>query len=198
MKKLLLFLIIGLWAGLITSCSDDDDSDDASPANSNLTLDINGLQDLGSDYVYEGWIIVDGSPVTTGTFTVDGSGSLSATSFSVDAAKLASATDFVISIEPAQDPDPAPAPTKIMIGTFSRGSATLSTNTVGSDFESSTGKYIVATPTSSMGGDTSGIWFLDNSTGTMMPGLDLPTLTDGWKYEGWVVVDGTPGTLLAV
>ncbi|MEZ4687511.1 MAG: hypothetical protein R3B47_16030 [Bacteroidia bacterium] len=24
----------------------------------------------------------------------------------------------------------------------------------------------------------------------MMPGLSLPTLEAGWKYEGWVVVDG--------
>ena len=63
-KKMFLALFaLGIFT---TSCSNDDDN---APANANLTIDLNGLEALGSDYVYEGWIIVNGVPVSTGTFS---------------------------------------------------------------------------------------------------------------------------------
>ena len=187
--------------GLIFTSCNDDDSD--GPSVSDLTLSIDGLEDLGSDFAYEGWIIVDGDPVSTGTFTVDANGNLSETTFEVSNSELEAATMFVLSIEPVPDSDPAPAPTKLLAGAFDGGSASLSTSTVGSDFESSTGTYIIAAPTGT-GADNeefSGIWFLDNSSGSAVAGLDLPELEAGWKYEGWVVIDGTPvttGTFLDV
>lgn len=181
-------------AGLIfTSCGDDDDN---GPSVSDLTLSIDGLEDLGADFAYEGWVIVDGAPVSTGTFTVDGNGNLSASTFEVASSDLEAATMFVLSIEPVPDADAAPAATKILAGAFSGSSASLSTSTVGSNFEGSTGSYIVAAPTGTgaMEEEFSGIWFLDNSSGSAVAGLDLPTLEAGWKYEGWVVIDGTPVT----
>ncbi|WP_420316443.1 anti-sigma factor domain-containing protein [Ekhidna sp.] len=191
MKKLL--MMIAALGILLTSCSDDDDS---GPSISDLTLIIDGLEDLGSDFAYEGWIIVDGSPVSTGTFTVSESGDLSATTFMVNAAQLDAATMFVLSIEPVPDNDPAPAPTKILAGSFSGNNASLSTSTVGAGFENANGKYIIATPTGTGAPEEefSGIWFLDNSSGSAEAGLDLPALEAGWKYEGWVVIDGTPVT----
>jgi len=30
------------------------------------------------------------------------------------------------------------------------------------------------------------------STGAPLPSLDLPTLPEGWEYEGWVVINGQP------
>lgn len=167
-----------------------------------LTLSLTGLENLGEDYVYEGWIMVDGSPVTTGVFTVDDSGTLSQTEFYVTAADLTAATAFVLSIEPAVDTDPAPAETKLLMGDFSGDSADVTSTGIVADFTNSTGKYILATPTDT--DDTneySGVWFLDNSSGSTVAGLDLPTLSDGWVYEGWVVIDGTPvstGTFTSV
>ena len=158
-----------------------------------VTLNFTGLENLGADFKYEGWVIVDGAPVTTGVFTVDDSGVLSQTEFYVKQADLDAATAFVLSIEPAVDPDPAPADTKILSGDFSGNSATVSSSNIVGDFSSSTGKYILATPTDM--DDTneySGVWFLDNSGASPVAGLDLPTLSAGWKYEGWVVVNGTP------
>jgi len=101
-KTILAILALGIFA---TSCSSDDDN---GPTTSILTLNLIGLEPLGTDYVYEGWIIVDGAPVSTGTFT-------SVTfpqSFTVNTAQLNSATTFVLSIEPLVDSDPAPAATK--------------------------------------------------------------------------------------
>lgn len=183
-KIILAVLALGIFA---TSCSSDDDNGSSTAS---LTLNLTGLEELGSDFVYEGWIIVDGSPVSTGTF----SSVTFPQEFTVDADDLAAATKFVLSIEPMVDSDPAPAATKILAGDFTGNSANVNSIGIVGDFGNSTGKYILATPTDG-GADTneeSGVWFLDNSSGTPMVGLDLPTLTDGWKYEGWAVIAGTP------
>lgn len=151
-------------------------------------LNLDGLEELGDDFVYEGWIIVDGNPVSTGVFSSIASPQL----FTVGSSDLALATKFVLSIEPAIDSDLGPAATKILVGDFSGDSAILSSAIVG-DFTASTGAYILATPTD--GPDTnenSGIWFLDPTGGTPVAGLHLPQLADGWKYEGWTVIDGVP------
>ncbi len=174
---------------IATSCSSDDDN---TPRTANLTLNLNGLENLGPDFLYEGWVIVNGSPVSTGTFSVDDSGNLSATSFTINKADLDAATTFVLSIEEVPDPSPAPSDTKILAGDFSGNSASVTTGIVG-DFSSASGVYILATPTD--GGNThedSGVWFLDNSSGSAAVGLSLPALDAGWKYEGWAVIDGTP------
>lgn len=189
-KMSLAIMLIGLLA---TSCSNDDDN---TPTTSVLSLDLQGLEALGSDFVYEGWIIVDGNPVSTGTF----SDVTSSQSFIVDANQLSSATKFVLSIEPAVDPDPAPADTKVLEGDFSGGTASLSSSEIVADFSTASGTYILATPTDDdMTNETSGVWFLDNSSGSAVAGLNLPALAAGWQYEGWVIFDGTPvstGTFL--
>ena len=175
----------------MTSCGDDD----STPKNDTLELNITGLEDLGSDYNYEGWIIVDGSPISTGIFTVDASGNLSSTTFEVLANDLESATAFVVSIEPIPDNDPAPSSVKILGGDFNGNSTTLTTNhgaALATDFSAATGAYILATPTNGEDSDElSGVWWLDPSAG---PGatLTLPTLPSGWNYEGWAVINGTP------
>ena len=191
-KAIFGLLAVGL---LVVSCSSDDDNNTSNTAN--LTLNLDGLEALGSDFVYEGWIIVNGQPVSTGTF----SSITFPQTFSVDASELDSATKFVLSIEPAMDSDPAPAATKLLAGDFSGSVANVnSNNTVvdsGSTLTSlsdSTGKYILATPTDMDDtNEASGVWFLDNTNAPpAVAGLNLPTLAAGWKYEGWVVFDGTP------
>ncbi|MBV1888372.1 MAG: hypothetical protein KUG51_03690 [Urechidicola sp.] len=183
MKKAFLLATIAL-AFMTVSCNDDDDT----PTPSQLTLNLLGLDELGSDFVYEGWLIVNGSPVSTGTF----SSVIFPQIFNVDSDNLSSATKFVLSIEPTVDPDPAPAATKILVGDFAGNSASVTTGVVG-NFSNSTGAYILATPTDgAMTNENSGIWWLDPTSGTPVAGLDLPTLADGWVYEGWTVIGGIP------
>ncbi|MDG5493047.1 anti-sigma factor [Psychroserpens sp. SPM9] len=183
-----MFLAVLATGMLATACSSDDDNG-SNPTNSELILNLSGLEALGDDFVYEGWIIVDGAPVSTGTF----SSVTFPQTFSVNTAQLNSATTFVLSIEPAVDPDPAPAATKILAGDFSGNSASVDSNGIVANFSASTGTYILATPTDTDDtNEESGVWFLDNSSGSAVTGLDLPTLTEGWVYEGWAVIDGTP------
>lgn len=202
-------LTLGFFAAslLFTSCSDEDSASD-SGSNYNLELSLTGLENLGDDYLYEGWVIVDGSPVSTGVFSVDDSGTLSDTEFNIDADNLAVATNFVLSIEPVVDTDPAPSATKMLIASFDGNIATVTANVVpginegvDADFSSVAGTYFLRTPTDEVvpgnpnnGNDENGIWF--GSPGAPptanfegMPELELAS---GWRYEGWVVVDGLP------
>ena len=171
------------------SCSNDDDN---APALSNLTLNLNGLEPLGADYAYEGWIIVNGNPVSTGVFT----SVVFPQTFQVNSSQLNAATTFVLSIEPANDSDPAPADTKLMVGDFNGDSANVTTGIVG-DFSTASGAFFLRTPTdesgANNGNDQYGVWF---GTPGMPPtaNFNLPTLPDGWTYEGWVVGDSGPIT----
>ena len=194
MKKVLNLALAFTIATLFVACSDDNEP---VATTGELTVDLTGLEELGSDFVYEGWLIVNGSPVSTGTFT---SVSFPQT-YTVGISDLQTATKFVLSIEPAVDSDPAPAATKILAGDFSGNSASVNSDNIVLDASGdiktlgdSWGKYILATPTDSDDtNEASGVWFLDNTDApTVVAGLGLPTLSAGWKYEGWVVLDGTP------
>lgn len=193
MKKtsLKIFTVLSLGLLLFTGCDKDDDKPTA-----NLTLNITGLEDLGTNYRYEGWLIVDGSPVTTGIFSVNSSGTMSSNTFSVSSSNLSSATKFVLTIEPFPDSDPAPSSTHLLAGDFSGNSAILSIGApeaLGNSFTNATGKYVLATPSDGpMTNEKSGVWFLGSLPPTA--GLSLPTLPAGWKYEGWAVIGGQPVT----
>lgn len=189
------FQILALVSSLfLASCSDDDDE----PKFQDLTLNINGLENLGSDYVYEGWLIVDGAPITTGRFSVNDEGELSQQNFSIDFDNLQMATTFVLTIEPVVGDVPAPSAVHILAGDFVGENSQLTIShgaALGNNFTNSSGNYILATPTNGANNnENSGIWFLDLSSGAPAVGLNLPTLPDGWKYEGWAVIDGRPVT----
>lgn len=193
-SKTLLTLLVS--ASLFVACSTSSDSEPET-----LSLELNGVETLQNGFHFEGWVIINGSPVTTGKFNVDANGNLVTLSgsaipngeFTVDT-DLSSATTFVLSIEPSGDTDDIPAETHHLSGDISNGRSTLSfahMASLGNDFTSATGSYILATPSDDDdSNETSGIWFLDPSGPTA--GLTLPTLPAGWRYEGWAVSGGTP------
>ena len=150
MKSLILIGAISIIA--FFGCSEDEILTQTPPTSSKLTLNINGLEDLGADAVYEGWIIVPATaktggvsaetPISTGTFTVDANGNLSRTVFDVNPDNLSVATAFVLTIEPNPDPDPNPSAVHILGGDFTTNSANISTDhgaAIGVDFSTSTG-----------------------------------------------------------
>ena len=181
---------IALSLALLAACGGGSGGDSASPG---VDWTLQGLEPLGAGFVYEGWVIVDGAPVSTGRFSVDADGTPSQTSFDLTTQQRDGATTFVLSIEPEPDADPGPSDTKILAGDFGSGQATLVIGhpaALGNDFTSADGLFILATPTTVAGTDEEqGIWFLD-PTGPSA-GLTLPTLPAGWMYEGWVA--GGPG-----
>ena len=163
-----------------------------------LNLDVSTLPALDGGLHYEGWVIVDGSPVSTGKFQVDGGLAIDLDGNAVDhhghGVDVSAASAVVITIEPAGDSDTVPALTKIVGGDVVDGSAELTIAhpaALGSDFADAAGSFIIATPTDDDdSNELSGVWFLT------MPGpeagLSLPELPEGWVYEGWAVIDGSP------
>ncbi len=187
MRKSLILLLAAFAALLLAPVS-------ASAQSTAVSTQFNGLEPLGASAVYEGWLIIDGAPQSTGTFNVDAAGNfVNVRNRAVENA--AAATTYVLTIEPAVDPDPAPAATHVLAGDFVGGTAQLSIGhpaALGTDFSTAGGGYIVATPTTATDDDArSGVWFL-NPAGGSSASLELPTLPPGWAYEGWVVIDGTP------
>lgn len=148
------------------------------------------LPELGVDSEYEGWLIVDGVPVSTGRFTVDATGVASAETYPATIDEMYDATAFVLTIEPAVDNDPGPSATKLLAGDFVDFLATATAGHVdalGTDFSTAMGGFILETPsTAELDDYAQGIWWLDPDGGPG-PGLALPTLPDGWIYEGWTV-----------
>ncbi len=186
------FVLLGIISLFISSCKPDEEL----PTTANLQIDISGLEDLGEDYAYEGWLIVDGSAVSAGVFNVDAAGNLTKNSFELDASDVDNATAYVLTIEPSPDNDPGPSAVHLVGGEFNGKSASVTTShgsAIGTDFTTSTGNYILATPTDggSNTDELSGVWWLNPSDGPG-PGLDLPSLPNGWVYEGWAVIDGVP------
>jgi hypothetical protein len=160
-------------------------------------VDLQGLESLGPDYVYEGWLITPSGPVSSGRFQVDGSGNAVPGAFRVNqnVAKLAQA--FVLTIEPRIDPDPGPAATKLLGGTFVNGEAVVDTTfpaALGTDFSDADGTFFLETPTSGMISSdwNQGIWYIEMTPSGPAPSLNLPALPAGWTYEGWVVGPSGP------
>ncbi len=171
-----------------------------------LSMGFAGLEDLGPDYVYEGWLIVDGAPVSAGRFDIDSSGNPTPDTFEMDAAMVDAATTYVLTIEPAVGDAPEPSPVHILAGDIRGDVIALTTAhaaAIGTDFGSAAGEFILETPTSGAVAEdyAQGIWWIVPGTAGMAPGLDLPELPDGWTYEGWIVGSDGPvstGTFDAV
>lgn len=168
--------------------------------NHELELNISGLENLGSNARYEGWVIIDGNPVSTGVFTVNNSGQLSQTVFEVPGSggSLKNAAAFVLTIEPYPDNSPAPSEQHLVAGNFNENTANLSIGhpaALNTTFASASGNFLLATPTTASTMDElSGLWFINNSSGSGAAGLNLPVLPAGWRYEGWAVINGMPVT----
>ncbi len=150
-----------------------------------------GLEDLGPDYVYEGWLITADGPVSAGRFDILKDDET--LSFEIDEAIARASTNYVLTIEPAVNDVPAPADTHILAGDLSGNIAQLSVGhgaALGDDFGASSGTYILGVPSEPSAPYSQGIWFVDPNTGRSS--LNLPELPAGWAYEGWVVTANGP------
>ncbi|MFQ6013428.1 MAG: hypothetical protein ACE5LS_07270 [Thermoplasmata archaeon] len=167
-----------------------------------VTLAFSNLAPLGEDH-YEGWLIVGGSPVSTGKFVVTASGGLEdlqgnpASTFRVANVDRDQATRFVLTIEAAGDADALPGAVKPLAGDLNaaKTSAALAPN-LGVSLTGIGGRYVLATPSDGANtSENSGVWFLDRSGAAPVAALDLPDLTGtDWVYEGWAVLAGVPVT----
>jgi len=191
------FVLASLSALTVAGCPTPSDAPEppAGDVDATFQVSLTDVDELADGFVYEGWIIVDGAPVSTGRFEADGTSFVAAQS--ALAADLDAATAYVLTIEPEPDDSPAPSAVHIVAGDLDDAGATLTADhpaALGVDLLAVGGEYILETPTSGAVADdyNQGIWWLDLANGGPSATLDLPALPEGWTYEGWVVVDGSP------
>jgi hypothetical protein len=190
-------LIVSLGLLTLVMGCDEDNNLGPIPPSGNMVLNVSNLEELPEGWVYEGWIVVDGAPFSTGTFEIDGSGGFTNKTIPVESEKLENATSYFVTIESSDDGDASPSDVTILAGSFGQYEANLThsnSDAIGfdvSDNANFSGFFLINAFTSAtMEDDTSGIWFINNLGGGETAGLDLPVLNNGWKYEGWVVIDG--------
>ncbi|NOQ71350.1 MAG: hypothetical protein GQ574_05085 [Crocinitomix sp.] len=192
LKKITLLTILSLF--LFASCKKE--------GTANLELRLNNLPYIGSAH-FEGWLIVDNTPVSIGQFTTsnvneDPGGDL--LSFDVDKKTLKEATSFMVTIEKADNLTVGPSQFKFLAGDFKDNAVELTTNHpngVGVDLTFVKGAFWIGSPTDNSleTNEKSGIWFYSN-IGTAFPTLDLPELDNDWTYEAYL--DNGCGTSLPI
>jgi len=176
----------------MTSCTDDGD-DGPTVTDGILSIDASNLPDNGDNFEYVVWMNSGGVNFRIGNFSVD-NGLPSQTQWTIgDLNSLQNAESVIISMNVVGITPTTPDNMTMMeaeFGTVDANSGSFTTAPMISDaktFEASTATYFLATPTTStMSEEFAGIWFGNNSTGSVTPGLDLPALSDGWVYQGWV------------
>lgn len=165
------------------SCSGDDSVD-----RSDVTVDISGLERLDSGAEYQAWLVTNTNLVSLGRFTDVNFPK----TFQALTGQVNDAEGFVLSIEPGNDPSSEISQSIILSGDFVGNAATVDvTDTFGS-YTTASGQFVLQTPTDDVAtNENSGLYWYVPSTG--QPGLKLPTLPSGWKYEGWVTLQGASG-----
>ncbi len=167
-------------------------------AQSRLTLHATdaALPVLGGGYRWEGWLVEDGQPASTGKF--DARAGQDAYHFVLDRDAVEDADAFVLTIEPADEfVEGLPSDAKYLGGALGDEGATLTTSfgptLDGQTLEDAAGGFFLGAPSATPADDATyrnGVWFIDAASGVPTASLRLPELGDGWTYEGWVVRPG--------
>ena len=194
MKKTTILAIIAIGI-FISSCSKSDEITEIT-----ITQSFLNLPDLGSSYVYEGWLISGTEKISTGRFSH--SEALSYTSGLIDVAKADAAATYVLTVEPISESGEdllSPSGWVFSKGNFINETAIPSTSDVlfagVSNLETATGNFFLKAPSvGTIGSDANGIWFINALPPSAGGFTNLPTLANGWVYEGWIVVPNSSGT----
>jgi hypothetical protein len=171
----------------------------------NIVLSFENLAILNEDVQghYEGWAIVGGDPISTGTFNVNESGQPvelggGPVIDEFDAGQdISGATAVVITVEPPGDMNPEPSNIKLLAAPVIQCESELVVNVPGRETleTMTTGSYILATPSDNPevpDNENQGIWFLQ-TPGPVAGFENLPEIGPDWTYEGWVVDVSDPG-----
>ena len=184
-----------------SSCGDDPTAPDAG---ARLALEVTGLRALDPtrDGSYEAWVIdAAGTAHSVARFAA-----LEGTALEFDL-PIAAPRAALVTLEPPNDPDPAPSASRLLGGSFGGSSASLSIEglvTAHGPLDDAPGAHSLFTSSNnvSLGYPSlehSGLWLFSldpsmNRSGSRF--VHLTILDPGWLYEGWIVRDiGTPDEL---
>lgn len=147
-----------------------------------ITMEFSNLPKLENGARYEAWLLTTLEMRKLAEFKEGGK-------IEVETAnKVKNKDSIVVTIEAANDADELPSETVILTGEVEENKAAL---VFPVDFSSTTATYVLGTPTDGeKNNDQSGVWFMKVRKPDAPLPLELPTLPTGWKYEGWVTMQG--------
>ena len=179
------------------ACGGGDPTTPTVPTGSALSLTVSGLMPLDPavDGHYQAWV-VDRAGAATSLGTIDPGNTT--TTFTNSAADVVS---FLVTYEPRGDADPGPSASRLLVGRFQNGTATLSIAGAltlnDAPLREKPGQFTMFSPSNNAASgypsqEESGVW-LFNMAPRDTPQNDmwvrLTPLQAGWVYEGWMVRD---------
>jgi len=193
MKKYF-FIIILLF--IITGCEKDPDVVTTQDNLADITLTLENLPIISDTSRYVVWLYFSEAsqikPLKVQVLNITG-GNTSIT-LTADLYYLRRAQNVILTVESANESADSLPGIKILAGEVIANTGQidinnpLSFNLVPGEI---TASYTLFTPTDTLDNSPkSGIWFVKYNNGNMTQGLELPPLPGGWRYEGWVEVDG--------
>jgi hypothetical protein len=192
-----IFLIISAILLLILTACDYFEEGDTLDS-STIEFSISGLPAIPDSMTFVAWFENENPAQAEPTIIFEGdavNGTLNYKS-ETNLRSLQTAQLFWITVERKSLLDTLPPTTpansrKILGGRFSNAAVNLGLGENVFNFDNSSVVYNLLTPTDgSNSNELSGIWFVDSVDQEITTGLDLPELFGGWRYEGWVEVNG--------
>lgn len=182
-------------SALLAACGGSDS--DSAAETARVRVSVSGLQDPGTGQVYAGWLkLDDASYVAVGNVSAASGNAATERDFNVNKAHIARASEFLVSIESDTGKPTAPGKARLLAGSFNtaKTEANIAIDhpaALNTGFANASGRFFLATPvTVALDDEAMGIWFAGVADGKLAVGLELPTLPEGWTYEGWVTVNG--------
>lgn len=210
MTRLILFL---LFCFMLLACKKEEETNTnkTTAIFDKLYIRLDSFKRLQGGYNYEGWLMLKGTPVSTGKFNLDPEnlnvydtlnkphGYIANVLF-VFKQDISTADEFFITMEPKGDMDLIPTGIKIVFGkidSLKSKAEALNSDAIGLDFKLSTGSYIIGTrSTIPVDKFPFGIWFAKRVKGEedILTGLNLPAITQNasWTYEAWLIYKTVP------
>lgn len=165
-----------------------------------VRLELENLPPLQDGFSYQAFARVGVEFHATDKFNVTENGSFvnaagqfiqNSLTFPVD---VSGASEILVTIEDKRDSNEEPSGTVVFAGDVSDSQATLTQaheRALGTSLSGQSGSFMLMNHASdALPNDVSGLWFVQGSKSAPTAGLSLPTLPDGWRYEGWIEVGG--------
>lgn len=193
-KKIL--MLFGLSLLVLTACDYFEHSDTLDSGT--IEFNLSGLPEIPDTMVFVAWFENEDTSQSQPVILFSGdavNGNLSYKS-EKPLRVLQTAQLFWITVERKSVLDSLPPripanSRKILGGRFSYASCNVAVGENVLNFDNSSAVFNLLTPTdASNATPLSGIWFVDSVNQTIAAGLNLPQLYGGWRYEGWVQVNG--------
>jgi hypothetical protein len=194
MKKMIVIIFIFLYLSLQSGCGKKTEILAPDQQVTRIQFNLSGVKDPGANAVYYMWAAYDSAkvPLTKfiGDFRIDNQGNSSPSIFDVKLGIIQKATTLVTSIEHVDSLPQEASNSKVLAANLVANHANFS---IGDEYlldfneASATGSYQVIQARES--DSVKGIWFMTGDT-LKEAGLDLPEAAPGWRYEGYVVVNG--------